>query len=312
MQIILVSDRLASTRTLTISRWHVVVASFGLLLLVLGLSTLFSFVTLKHAVDMKLPIVQDILAVQRAEESAKAQQVVRDNINAMAVRLGQMQAQLIQLDMLGTRVAGMAGLKLPSAKSQSNPGQGGPQVEPTRQISPDEMMRMLDALSEQVDAKSDILGLMESDLIEEKARLRLLPSSLPLTSDWNASTFGWRIDPFSGHKAFHEGVDFVADTGAPVMSAAAGVVIFAGVHPTYGNLVEVDHGNGITTRYAHTSRMMVSVGAVVKRGQKIAEVGSTGRSTGPHLHFEVRYQGVAQNPNRFLLRARDAQLALSR
>jgi murein DD-endopeptidase MepM/ murein hydrolase activator NlpD len=114
------------------------------------------------------------------------------------------------------------------------------------------------------------------------------------------SGFGWRVDPFVGVGAMHEGIDFVADIGTPVVAAAGGVVIWADKHPQYGNLVEIDHGNDFTTRYAHLSKILIKDGQVVKRGQNIALSGNTGRSTGPHLHFEVRLNGVAQNPLRFL------------
>jgi murein DD-endopeptidase MepM/ murein hydrolase activator NlpD len=117
---------------------------------------------------------------------------------------------------------------------------------------------------------------------------------------WNEKNFGWRIDPFTGQKAMHEGTDFMADMRTPVHAAASGVVVVAQRHPQYGNMIDIDHGNGFTTRYAHLSKLMVKPGDVVRRGAIIGLSGSTGRSTGPHLHFEVRYKGVAQNPSRFL------------
>ena len=116
-----------------------------------------------------------------------------------------------------------------------------------------------------------------------------------------ASSFGRRIDPFNGQWAMHEGIDFLADMGSPVVAAAGGVVVFAGLHPQYGYMVDIDHGNDLVTRYAHCSKLLVREGDVVHRGRKIAESGSTGRSTGPHLHFEVRFRGVAQNPAKFLV-----------
>ena len=127
-----------------------------------------------------------------------------------------------------------------------------------------------------------------------------MPTVKPVDVEWNASSFGWRIDPITGQQALHEGIDFIADVGTPVFAAAGGVVVFAEFHSQYGNMVEIDHGNDFITRYAHASKLLVKVGEVVRRGRKIAEVGSTGRSTGPHLHFEVRYKGIAQNPARFL------------
>jgi murein DD-endopeptidase MepM/ murein hydrolase activator NlpD len=117
------------------------------------------------------------------------------------------------------------------------------------------------------------------------------------------SPFGWRTDPFTGRSALHTGHDYQADTGTPIVAAAGGVVVAAETHAQYGNMVEVDHGNDLVTRYAHASRLLVKKGDLVKRGQKLAEVGSTGRSTGPHLHFEVLVQGVWQDPKKFLAAA---------
>jgi murein DD-endopeptidase MepM/ murein hydrolase activator NlpD len=121
------------------------------------------------------------------------------------------------------------------------------------------------------------------------------------------SAFGWRIDPFTGRSALHTGMDFQADAGTPILAAAGGVVVTQEYHPEYGNMVEIDHGNDLVTRYAHSSRVLVKKGDLVKRGQKIAEVGTTGRSTGAHLHFEVLSQGVPQNPEPFLVAGRNAQ-----
>jgi len=153
--------------------------------------------------------------------------------------------------------------------------------------------------------------MIESQLLEDRIRKSLLPTSLPVEAQWNASTYGWRLDPFTGERALHEGVDFQAQVGTDIVAAAGGVVVTAAYHPAYGNLVEIDHGNDLVTRYAHASRLLVKTGTVVKRGQKIAEVGSTGRSTGPHLHFEVRANGVAQNPGRFLQAAREGGMLVA-
>ena len=128
----------------------------------------------------------------------------------------------------------------------------------------------------------------------------MLNTTAPVSTGWYSSNFGWRIDPFSGQSAMHEGVDYVVPLGTPIHAAASGIVVYSDMHPQFGNLVEIDHGNDILTRYAHASKRMVEVGKVVKKGQLIALVGSTGRSTGNHLHFEVRFKGLAQNPVRFL------------
>ena len=227
--------------------------------------------------------------------------MVRENLNVMAIKLGQMQAQLSRLDTLSDRLSHSVGLKPQDMKPVAD-GRGGPLVREQPLTTP-ELEQLLEALSGQVEQRSDAMALIEAQVLEDRIRRSMLPTTLPVVANWNASTYGWRIDPFTGHRAMHEGVDFSAPSGTPIFAAAAGVVTNVEYHPQYGNMVEIDHGNDISTRYAHASAIHVQIGALVKRGQKIAAVGSTGRSTGPHLHFEVRVAGVAQNPNRFLQEA---------
>jgi len=304
VHIILVSDRMATAKTITITARHLVLAFAGLMALVLGLSTLFSYVTVRHAAEIRLPFLQELVRAVSIEETQKSREFVRENLNAMAVRLGQMQAQLMRLDSLSERLSALSGVKPGELKAPEpvKDGRGGPLVVP-RTASPDELKNALDALSHQVEQRGDILTILESKLLEERIKKSLLPTSLPVAAQWNASAFGWRVDPFTGEAAIHEGVDFTAEVGTPIKAAAAGVVVNAERHPQYGNLVEIDHGGELITRYAHASKVLVKQGDLVRRGQKIAEVGTTGRSTGPHLHFEVRVRGVAQNPNRFLQQA---------
>jgi murein DD-endopeptidase MepM/ murein hydrolase activator NlpD len=159
---------------------------------------------------------------------------------------------------------------------------------------------MLVNLSRQVDQRSDQLGVLEGLLVTDSANRKFLPTLSPIEEGWFSSNFGWRIDPFSGQKSFHEGIDFPSEVGTGIVAAASGKVIFADVHPAYGKMIEIDHGNGLVSRYAHCSSLLVKEGDLVVRGQKVGRVGTTGRSTGPHLHFEVRLNGVPQNPARFL------------
>lgn len=310
MHIILVSDRLATTKTVTLTGRHMALVAVLLLALLFGMAALLSYVSVRHAAEIRLPVLQELVRAIGAEESERRKQFLRENLNAMAIKLGEMQAQLMRLDSLGERLSALAGLKpgevKPPQESQrgANPGgRGGPLVHPTA-LSAEELQRAVDELSRRVEAKNDALSLLEFQLLEERIKKSLLPTTLPVAAQWNASAFGFRIDPFTGERAMHEGVDFTAEPGTSIVAAAAGVVIAAERHPQYGYMVEIDHGNDLTTRYAHASRILVKEGALVKRGQRIAEVGSTGRSTGPHLHFEVRIRGVAQNPNRFLEQAR--------
>ena len=167
------------------------------------------------------------------------------------------------------------------------------------QISTQPLTEQVGQLSAFGERQADVLTLIESHLFEKRLDALLMPSTQPVDGPIG-SGFGFRSDPFTGRPALHTGLDFPADPGTTIVAAAGGVVLSAGPHPQYGLLVELDHGNGLVTRYAHTSRMLVKQGDLGKRGQRIAEVGNTGRSTGPHLHFEVLVDGVQQNPARFL------------
>jgi murein DD-endopeptidase MepM/ murein hydrolase activator NlpD len=308
MHIILVSDRLATARSITLTWRHAILFAGTLFSTVLVLSSLFSYVTVRHAAEVRLPFLQDMLRSMNAEEAQRSKDFVRENLNVMAVKLGEMQAQLLRLDTIGERLAGMAGVKPQDLKAfaAKADGRGGPLLLPTT-MSSTELQAAVDALAHQVEEKSDAISMIESQLLEDRIRKSQLPTSLPVEAQWSASTYGWRVDPFTGERAMHEGVDIVAPVGTPIRAAAAGVVISTERHPQYGNLVEIDHGKDLTTRYAHASRIVVKVGQLVKRGQKVAEVGTTGRSTGPHLHFEVRIRGLAQNPDRFLRMAQATQ-----
>jgi len=247
-------------------------------------------------------MVQELLLSAQERQTQNAKEFMRENLNAMAVRVGQMQAQLVRLDALGERLSALAGIKPQEFRMNEAPGRGGalPTGIPAQDLSMNDLTGRLDALSKHMENRYDYMGILENRLFDARAKKKLMPTVRPVDVDWNASSFGWRIDPITGQNAMHEGIDFLVDTGTPVHAAAGGVVVVAQFHPQYGYVVDIDHGNDFTTRYAHNSKLMVKAGDVVQRGAIIALSGSTGRSTGPHVHFEVRYKGVAQNPNRFL------------
>lgn len=301
MHIILVSNRLATAKCITLTLRHVALLTAGFGMLVLLLAALMYYLTFRHAVDIKLPLLQNILAAVQQEETQKSSDFMRENLNAMAVKVGQMQAQLMRLDALGERLSALSGIKPQEFRFNEIPGRGGAISSlPSVELSPADFNREIERLQKQLESRTDYLGLLENELLDARIKKKLIPTVQPVDATWNASSFGWRIDPFSGENAMHEGVDFIAERGTPIHAAAGGVVTVSEFHHQYGIMVEIDHGNDFTSRYAHASRVYVKTGAVVKRGQKIAEVGGTGRATGPHLHFEVRYKGVAQNPARFL------------
>ncbi len=300
MHIIVFAHRLATPRSLTVSARHLLGAG---LLAIAGFATgaaALYYVTLKYAIDLKLPMLENLVKSVRAEDAQKNEDFTRQNLTAMAIKLGEMQAQLMRLDALGERVSGLAGVKFQEFRSGDSPGRGGAAPTVTRDLSMNEFSRELERLAHGVDSRVDYFNVAESELFNAKLKAKRLPTALPVNADYNASGFGTRIDPITGQSAMHEGIDFITHPGAPIVAAAGGVVIAAEWHHSFGNMIEIDHGGDIVTRYAHSSVMHVKAGDIVKRGQRIAEVGSTGRSTGPHLHFEVRFRGLAQNPAKFL------------
>ncbi len=305
MHIILVSNRLATAKTLAITPKLVFAAALVFFTLAFALSFLFSWVGIRF----NLPFTERLVTAVQQQQTEKTQAFIRDNLNTMAVKLGHMQAQLLRLDSLGERISTLTGITTSEKFSEGKAGQGGPLVIPTQPLSSLELQRETDHLAQIVEQRSDSLTALESQLMERRVEASLLPTIQPVPAETPiGSAFGWRIDPLEGVNALHEGIDFVAEPGTRVISAAGGVVVFAEFHPQYGNLVEIDHGNEFSSRYAHLSKTLVKSGQVIKRGQAIGATGNTGRSTGPHLHFEVRYKGIAQNPARFL-QTKNTQLA---
>jgi len=301
MNIILVSGRLAKARTITLGLPQFVLLGLGMLVSVLALASAINYVMLRFAAELNIPYLQSILLSAQQEQHAKTESYLRENLNAMAVRLGQMQAQLVRLDTLGERLAKLAGFKPQDLVFSELPARGGAVSSlPPQDLSLGDFTRQLDLLTRQVDDRGDKLGVLESLFTLDSAKKKLVPTMLPVEGGWYSSNFGWRIDPFTGQRAFHEGIDVMAEHGTAIRAAAGGVVVFSDVHPQYGNMVEIDHGNGLITRYAHASKRLVKVGDVIVRGVKIGEVGKTGRATGTYLHFEVRQRGAPVNPAQFL------------
>ena len=304
MNIILVTGANVRARTITLDWRHWVVCGISLFVMFVVFTLLFNFLTLKWAASVRHPWLQAIVLADQREEAQRNLEKVQGHLNAMAMRLGELQAKVLRLDGLGARLAKGAGLnpeELPSMTPQdSTPGRGGPISSlPSRSFTENEFEKMLTALTAQVEVRADQYGVLEALLIDDSASRKFLPTHEPIDDGWFSSNFGYRIDPFTGMRTFHEGIDFPAHVGTTITAAASGKVIFADVHPGYGKMVDIDHGNGLVTRYAHASQLLVKEGDLVLRGQAIAKVGITGRSTGPHLHYEVRLNGTPQNPARF-------------
>lgn len=302
MNIIIVSDKLSAPRSYNVSHAQMAMMGVGLIIAMFVFGSIMYAFTLRQAVDAKNPYLQSVLSSLTRKESEKNQVMMRENLNALAVKLGEMQARLMRIDAFGERLSKAAGIKPTEFKFSEKPGRGGPSSDVKEQsdITLEEFNRQLAELSLLLEDRGDKLGVLDSMLMQENLRKKSLPTVLPVTTGYHSSNYGYRLDPFSGRKAFHAGIDFVAPIGTSVTTAAGGVVVTSEAHGEYGNIVEVDHGNGLISRYAHLSKSLVKPGDVVLKGQQIAQVGTTGRSTGPHLHFEVREGGVALNPRQFL------------
>lgn len=297
MQILITDSSLVRTRALTFKRWQIALVGAlltALLMLISGAVYHFTFLT---AAREGWPVVSQLVKLIVRDEIAQRERFMRENLDAIALRVGEMQAKLVKLEALSERVTGLAGVKTDDLKAlpaRVKGGQGGPFL-PLARPSLGQINDAIDRLDERADIGSDLFTLVESRLFEARLQALLVPSSHPVDGPVG-SGFGFRIDPITGRAALHTGLDFPSDVGTSVQAAASGMVIVSQVHPAYGNMIEIDHGNSLITRYAHASKLLVKAGMMVKRGQKIAEVGNSGRSTGPHLHFEVHLRGAAVDP----------------
>ena len=301
MNIILVSNSLAKTRTVSLNGLHLIAGVVVFLVLFISAVLAAEYAIVRFQPGRISNEMRAWLASAQNHEQQKQHAYLRESLDTMAISLGQMQARLLRLDSLGTRLVKVAGMKPNEIDFSKVPAQGGAYVPAGQhEVTLTSMNQQLGSLSALLTDRGDKLAALETLLQQDRLRKKMLNTIAPVSSGWYSSNFGWRLDPFTGQSAMHEGVDYVVPLGTPIHAAANGIVVYADMHPQFGNLVEIDHGNDVMTRYAHASKLMVEVGQVVKKGQLISLVGSTGRSTGNHLHFEVRFKGLAQNPVRFL------------
>lgn len=236
---------------------------------------------------------------------------LRENVALLAAKVGELQAKLVGIDGVGRRVARVAGVTYtdPELAAGLNTPAKADEVmdnlftdrQPPEQTSAEELGRQLDALQSRLIQQTENLRMLDVTLTRRSADQARLPSSMPISDyPFLSSSYGWRRNPVTHRYAMHEGLDFAAPNGTPILAASGGVVLESRYMPGYGNVVEIDHGDGMITRYAHASKLLVKPGELVSRGQEVAKVGSTGQSTGPHLHFEVRLAGQPLDPRLFL------------
>ena len=301
MNIILVSNKMAKAKSLSVLQAGLLIAA---LVLVPVLLTLL-FITPPS--NIKEQGVKALLP-PHLKSSIISSQV---HLDAYAKELGELQARMMRLDAQSERLAKIAGdkdkptgnktVKKSNQKTDSllSANRGGPLVNARPMTEPDLQAAILE-LTKAVDARDESLSSIEAKILQQSVLKDMLPNSNPINAAFNSSSYGWRIDPFNGNKAFHEGLDFTANTGTPIRAAADGIVSSVEQGGAYGKLVKIEHGAGLETRYAHTSIILVKVGERVIKGQIVAQVGSTGRSTGPHLHYEIRLNGAALDPRKYL------------
>ena len=301
MYIIITDSKFSRVRSFDLGIWHGVALFVGLLLLGVG----GMWAALQSNVKTQLTPVSIQTATSGeggsnawSSDSDDADKLaLRQNIDVLAKRLGVMQARMIQLDALSERLAKLAGL--PYKLADEPMGEGGALIAP-RSMTLDQFTSALDDFSLLGDERLALYALLEDSLLERKWESALTPGVLPVEGLPAGSGFGRRIDPITGQLATHTGVDFPGPVNSPIKATAGGVVVAAQWHAGYGRMIEIDHGNQVITRYAHLKTFKVKVGDLVKPGQEIGLMGSTGRSTGPHLHFEVWVAGRVRNPKTYL------------
>jgi murein DD-endopeptidase MepM/ murein hydrolase activator NlpD len=307
MNVILVPKSHGKGRNISFSHYHVVVLAVVVLLFlpaVMGVVTYKIHELLSTQSAMRNPEYlqqQERMLAEQRQEIETTRRNAEIHLNALAQRLGYMQAQMLRINALGQRLTRMAGLDKREFDFTEEPAMGGPESSAALSSPPvEDFIKSLDDLSANIEKRTQSLAVMEGLMMDRQLQAAVYPGGWPTEGGWMSSGFGLRTDPFSGHKAYHEGVDIASRLGSSIKAMGGGVVSYAGPKDGYGLLVEINHGNGVATRYGHASAVLVKVGDRIQKGQDVALVGSSGRSTGPHLHFEVLQGGRAVNPQSYL------------
>ena len=305
MKVILVNERYGHTRTIVLKGWLKGLISICLL----GAPVALGYLGYQLALSQNNQAYSHETAQtwhqqlrEQADSLAQVKRNAEEQLEALTIRLAMLQARLLRLDALGERVTSIAQLDTGEFNFAQEPGLGGPVHGESHALEQPDFIRAIADLEHQVSSRAQQLEILEELMRERQFVSDSFIAGRPIETGWISSNYGRRVDPFSGRLATHTGVDFAAKKGEDIISVAAGVVVASGDKQGYGLTVDINHGNGYTTRYAHADRLLVEVGDVVRKGQAVALVGSTGRSTGPHVHFEVYKHGRVVDPATYIHR----------
>ncbi len=306
MKVIIVSDKHGQSTSISLGRWTRTLFSLCLLGIPLGIGGLIG-----HSVATNEEVLDQQALSAMKEKNSKEQQLLAEtrlkteqHLQALTLRMAEIQARIVRLDALGERITSVAKLDKGEFDFSQLPALGGPQSADLGKVyeNPD-FVDAIDSLVERIDNREQQLEILETLMANRKIEDEVFLAGRPIKKGWMSSHFGHRADPFTGRKAMHEGVDFAGKLGSEIIAVGSGVVTWSGDRYGYGRLVEINHGNGFMTRYAHNMENKVEVGDIVKKGQTISLMGTSGRSTGPHVHFEVYKHGRPVDPATYIHRA---------
>lgn len=307
MELIIILNKQRKARRIAFGSWSFFACLFSVLVLCSGAFFAGSYYSLEYSSNTVVSMYQKAKMAHHEEINQQhamideAKRKAQNNLDALAARLSTLQGHIMRLDALGDRLAKMAKLEDIDFTPGESIGMGGPDPgaqQASLQVS--DFVGQLDQLGREIDDRSDKLAAMETMLMDKSVQNKTQPEGVPIASGWISSLFGWRADPFNGKREFHEGIDFASNENTRVMAVASGIVTWSGIRAGYGNMVEISHGNGYITRYAHNQKNLVAVGDKVEKGQPVAIMGSTGRSTGTHVHFEVVRNGMPVDPKKYI------------
>jgi murein DD-endopeptidase MepM/ murein hydrolase activator NlpD len=311
MNIIFVSRNHSESKTFQLGNRQLVISGLLLLICIVGLFAagyqINSYLSKSEEslIDNKFINIWQAQLDEQTTELSRLKRHSQEKVDALTLRMGDMQARLLRLDALGQRLTEVAKLKNGEFDFSASPALGGP-INPNlgeSYVLPG-LKENLEQIEKQIVDSEQQLEVIDALFVSRKTQKELFIAGRPITWGWMSSAYGYRTDPFSGKRAWHGGVDFAGKDNSDIIAVASGVVTWAGERYGYGNLVEINHGGGYTTRYAHCKELFSAVGDIVEKGQVLAAMGSTGRSTGPHVHYEVRKDGKSINPKKYIHRSK--------